>query len=404
MGDVPAFVRRHRFVRRGSVDAPPFVIDVKGGEAAEQRMAAERAAVLAILDEPGTARPLAAAARAWLDGDPDVTPLGAAGALTALSIRIHYPENSADILTPLADLWIARHGLLFAAQAAVEQALLGVQEGERVNPATYGDLSLAPVAFGEAAHRGPRGQILLRVRAALAVTTEDEYAEVVETLRPYRDRHWSAAVATSVLLPGERDWVEQDVRTVLANGSPKPELAALLLLAAGTAEQARALAPHLDNWWSLPMPGVLATLADGLGPGAAGAVLVWFDVPYMTAESQQRMLSVLTDMDDDAVFAELLARIDRKYVPAAVLEAAARFPARAMRMFAEAVRRCCAPTCSATSTSWTRSCPRSAPPPRNGCVPWLPPLPPSRTRRPQPSRRCWRAHRGFIAPSPRNRS
>ncbi|MEU8615778.1 molybdate metabolism regulator, partial [Actinoplanes sp. NPDC048791] len=265
-----------------------------------------------------------------------MTPLGAAGALSALSIRIQYPEDSGDVLTPLADLWIARHGLLFAARAAVEQALLGVQEGERVNPATYGDLSLAPVAFGEAAHRGPQRQILLRVRAAIAVAPDAEYAELVEALRPYRDRSWSAAVATSVLLPGERDWVEQDVRTVLANGSPKPELAALLLLAAGTAEQARALAPHLDNWWSLPMSGVLATLADGLGPGAAGAVLVWFDVPHMTAESQQRMLSVLTDMDDDAVFAELLARLDRKYVPAAVLDAAARFPARAMRLFAEA--------------------------------------------------------------------
>ncbi|WP_433731524.1 DUF4132 domain-containing protein [Actinoplanes sp. CA-051413] len=329
-------MRRHRFVRRGSVDAPPFVCDVKGGEAAEQRMAAERDVVLAILDEPGTPRPLAAAARAWLDSEPDVTPLGAAGALTALSIRIQYPEDSGDVLTPLADLWIARHGLLFAARAAVEQALLGVHERERVNPATYGDLYLAPVAFGEAAHRGPQRQILLRVRAAIAVATEDEYAEIVEALRPYRDRSWSAAVATSVLLPGERDWVEQDVRTVLANGSPKPELAALLLLAAGTAEQARALAPHLDNWWSLPMSGVLATLADGLGPGAAGAVLVWFDIPNMTAESQQRMLSVLTDMDDDTVFSELLARLDRKYVPAAVLEAAARFPARAMRLFAEA--------------------------------------------------------------------
>ena len=336
VGDVPAIVKRNRYGRRGSADAPPFVIDAKGGAPAEQRMAEERAAVLAILDEPGTPERFAAAARAWLADDPEATPLGAAAALAALSGRVQYPEDTAAVLTPFADVWLARHGLLFAACAAVEQALLVCQERERVDPRHRGDLYLATVPLDAGGYRGPQQEILLRVRAAIAVATDAEYGELVEALRPYRDRHWSAAVVTSVLLPSERDWVEHDVWAVLANGAPQQNVAVLLLLAAGTATQAEALAPHVTAWWSLPALRILATVADGAGPGAAAALLIWFDVQYAYADTQKRMLSVLVELDDDAVFEALLARLDKKYVPAAVLDTAARFPARAMRLLAEA--------------------------------------------------------------------
>ena len=51
---------------------------------------------------------------------------------------------------------------------------------------------------------------------------------------------------------------------------------------------------------------------------------------------KRRVLSVLVELDGDAAFEGLLARIDQKYVPGAVSTAAARFPARAMRLLAEA--------------------------------------------------------------------
>ncbi|GAA4965350.1 DUF4132 domain-containing protein [Actinoplanes utahensis] len=337
MGEVPAIVKRHRYVRRGSVDAPPFVIDTAGGAAAEERLTAERAAVVAILDEPGTPEPLATAGHAWLDGDPGVTPAGAAVVLAALSTRLPYWEDTAALLTPFADVWIARHGLLFAARAAVEFTVLAGRERKRADPMHRGALYLAEASLYDNVHRGPHRDILLRVRAALAPAPDSAFAEVVAALRPYRDRSWSAAVATSVLLPGEADWVEQDVRTVAATGSldRHQHVAALLLMAAGTAEQIDALAPHLTSWWNLPPLRLFATLADGAGPAAAGTLLTWLDVPYQRAETQQRLLSVLAELDDDAVFEALLARLDRRYVPGAVLDAAARFPARAMRLFAE---------------------------------------------------------------------
>ncbi|MEU8656470.1 DUF4132 domain-containing protein [Actinoplanes philippinensis] len=323
-------VKRNRFVRRGSVDAPPFVIDTSGGAAAEKRIADGLELLQPILDEPGTSTEIATAARAWLDGDPGAPPIGAAAIVTALSIHVSHPETAEEIFTPIADVWIARRGLVFAARAAVEHAMLICHERERVDAFRRGPLYLTD-AQQEPGVRGPAREILLRVRAAVAVASDSEYAEVVEAVRPYRDRGGSARVATSVLLPGEHGWVEQDIADRDAAGS-----AEWLLLAAGTKAQADRLAPHLDAWyWRAALPFV-ATVADGVGPGAAGALLTWFDRPHQIADVQQRILAVLVELDGDEVITELLARLDRKYVPGAVLDAAARFPARAMRLFAEA--------------------------------------------------------------------
>ncbi|MFC4065948.1 DUF4132 domain-containing protein [Actinoplanes subglobosus] len=331
MGDVPAIVKRHRHVRRGSVDAPPFVADRTGAAAVEQRLAEHRALVEAILDEPGTDERITSDGHAWLDGAPEASPLGAAAVVTALSTRDGHRAEGAVPLTPFADVWIVRHGLVFAARAAVEHAVLIGRERERPDPMRRGPIYLVPAERGEGGYRGPSQEILLRVRTAVAVATDTEYASVVEALRPYRDRGREAAVATSVLVPSEREWVAEDIRAGLPGAG-----AELLLLAAGTAAQVDALAPHMTFRWSLQVLRFLATIADGAGPGAAGAFLSWFDAGRGYADTHQRILSVVAELDGDAAFEGLLARLDQRYVPAAVIDAAARFPARAMRLFAEA--------------------------------------------------------------------
>ncbi|BEL06829.1 hypothetical protein Q0Z83_050200 [Actinoplanes sichuanensis] len=324
-------VKRNRFVRRGSVDVPPFVIDTSGGASAARRSAADRAALLAVLDDQGTSAEITAAGRAWLDDEADAPPLGAAAEVTALSPRVQHPEKPEEVLTPFADVWLGRRGLVFAARAAIEHALLAGHERERPDPYRHGPIHLTETPMTQGGFRGPVRAILLRVRAAVAAATDREYAEMLAAVRPYRDRGWTARVATSVLLPSESDWVEQDIAR--ADGSQAAEL---LLLAAGTKAQAEALAPFVVDWWHIPVLPFAATVADGVGPDAAGALLTWFDIPYMRAEIQQRILSVVAELDGDAAFAALLDRLDRRYVQAAVLDAAARFPARAMRLFAEA--------------------------------------------------------------------
>ncbi|WP_433796088.1 DUF4132 domain-containing protein [Actinoplanes sp. CA-252034] len=313
------------------MDAPPFVIDTSGGAAAEKRIADGLSLLQPILDEPGTSGQIATAARAWLDGDPDAAPIGAAAIIPALGIHIDHPESAEDILTPIADAWIARRGLVFAARAAVEHALMICNERERPQGGFHRGALYLTSNRGVSGYTGPVQQILLRVRAAVAVASDSDYARVVEVIRPYRDLGWTARVATSVLLPGEHDWVEQDIAGHAGSASAED-----LLLAAGTKQQADRLAPHIGAWWWRATLPFIATVADGVGPAAAGALLTWFDIPNQTADVQQRILAVLVELDGDEVITELLARLDRKYVPGAVLDAAARFPARAMRLFAEA--------------------------------------------------------------------
>ncbi|WP_430784048.1 DUF4132 domain-containing protein [Actinoplanes sp. G11-F43] len=325
MSGIPAIIRRNRFVRRGSVDVPPFVIDTDGAAAAEKLLAEHLVAVRQVITAPGTPAPLAEAALAWLDGDPEAPPAGAAAVVAALVIRLGWDRHATDVLIPFADLWIARRGLTFAARAAVEHMPLVCAQSDA------GTLHLAVDPPGDRGRSGPSLAILHRVRAALAA----EAVDVTDDLLPYRERGLRTAVATSVLLPERRDWVEHDVRAVLAAATPSQDLAVALLCAVSTAAEAEALAPHVTRWWTLPAPRIMATLADGIGPAASGALLIWFDVQHRTADLQKRILAVLVELDGDAAFTGLLDRIDRKYVAAAVLDAAARFPARAMRLFAE---------------------------------------------------------------------
>ncbi|MEU4163984.1 DUF4132 domain-containing protein [Actinoplanes sp. NPDC026670] len=325
-------VKRNRFVRRGSVDAPPFVIDTSGGASAGQLLADHHAELPPVLDEPGTPREIAVAARAWLDDDPGAPPLGAAAVVVALSPHLWRAYREHGPLSPFADLWLARRGLVFAACAAVELAMLATNERTRLNPAHFGPLYVTETSLDQPGFRGPVQQILLRVRAAIAVAPDSDHAEVLAALRPYRDRGWSASVATSVLLPGELEWVEHDVATAVLT----QPVAELLLLAAGTRAQVDVLAPQITAWYWLPVLPFVATIAEGAGPGATSGLLTWLDTSRLSTEVHQRILSVLAELDGDEVITALLARLDRKHVPGALLDAAARFPARAMRLFAEA--------------------------------------------------------------------
>ena len=56
------------------------------------------------------------------------------------------------------------------------------------------------------------------------------------------------------------------MRAALDEGSPSRGAKVSLLFAAGTAQQAKALAPSVDFYVSLENPKLPATVADGVGP------------------------------------------------------------------------------------------------------------------------------------------
>jgi predicted DNA-binding WGR domain protein len=334
----PAAWHRYRYVRRGSSEAGRFTLNAKARKVADDLLSRRPGGVTNCLQAPATDPAITRAAEAWRAGDPQSPAVGAAAVAKATTLG---NWDVADKLAAFADLWIAERGLRFAAEAAVEMVRLKFDDG--LPPGAYQSnrqrFGLRFIRPGENHHgRQPDPVVLipLRVRAALADASDAEHAEVIEALTAYRSAGAYARAATSVLVPGRSDWVAEDIDAALADDDAWRGL--LLLTAAGTGAQVTALAQLVSGYavaGALTMP---ATICDGVGADAAPALFHWFDDTHY-ADGQRRLLSVLAALPSDDVLRGLVQRIDVKHVAPAVLEAAGRFPARALRMLAEGAAR-----------------------------------------------------------------
>ncbi|WP_433790988.1 DUF4132 domain-containing protein [Actinoplanes sp. CA-252034] len=245
-----------------------------------------------------------------------------------------------------ADLWLGERGLRFAAEAAVELfTLILVAEGDRPprralrrdGTETVGVRRRRP---DDEQHTvglffDPDLLVLLRVRAALAAAPDDVHAEIVDALAGYRGRGLHARCATSVLVPSRADWVEQDWADALTE--PGFNRAGMLLTAistAGQAADARRAADALAIGW----PGRDATVVDGLGPAlAADLLLDWLDrVRATRADTRRELLSLIAVLPADEAMRGLVDRLGQRHVREALLDAAARFPERALRQLSVA--------------------------------------------------------------------
>ncbi|GAA0486528.1 hypothetical protein Ade02nite_10340 [Paractinoplanes deccanensis] len=313
---------RHRFARRGSQGAGPFVPAAKARAVADGEVAERADAVQAILTASRTPGDLSAAAIAWRDGLPGATPAGAAA--VALAAGVDNWETAR--LASFADVWIAEHGLLFAVEAAVQAMVL--------QASTSG---VRAMGVSDRRHGWQADQpmlLLLRVRDALAGAPDDVYAEAVAGLAVHREgRHPYERAAASVLAPTEAAWVREDVDGAVA--SDDSYLASLLTTAAGTGEQLAALAPIARGWTVWGSIAVLATIVDGLGAAAAPTLFEWFDDEVGDADSQRRLLGMIAVLPGDDVTRGLIERAGVKHVPPFLLENAGRYPARALRLLAE---------------------------------------------------------------------
>ncbi|MEV6636349.1 DUF4132 domain-containing protein [Actinoplanes sp. NPDC051470] len=294
----PAAWHRHRIARRGGHGVGRFVPDPKARATVSELSGRFRESAL---DVESSAARVAAVSLNWQDRE-------RAGAF--------------------ADDWIARHGLRFAAEAAVRAMSVVVTD------------AAVPVVremrAGDTRHShwidGPM-LVAFRVRHALASASDEEYAEVVAALTAYRTGHVYARAATSVLAPTQTGWVEEDIAAAVHDHDTY--LAMFLLAAVGTKAQLVALLPEARFW---PVVGTLAlptTLADALGPDLAFALFSWFAEEYADSDAKRRILTVLAALPGDEVMRGLIERADQKFVAPALTDAAARFPARALRWLAE---------------------------------------------------------------------
>lgn len=268
-------------------------------------------------------RELAAAAEAYLAGEPDSTPLGAA--VVAMAVAGLLPWNESAILDLFADTWLIERGPVFAAVAVTELAPLNHVYDEDAWVVRRLDDGEVPD------HWSPTGQIDARVRAVLAVASDAAYAEVVAALAVSRERGLHHRVAASYLAPTETGWVAADCAEV---SQVLPQLGHRLIAAISAPEHAEPIMGQVRGHYIGDSVALPATVVDAMGEAAVPLLTVWVD-QASGADGRKRLLDLLADLPYETAMRALLDRIEQKYVQPAFLRAAARFPRRAMRLLPE---------------------------------------------------------------------
>ncbi|GAA2206631.1 hypothetical protein GCM10009850_020890 [Nonomuraea monospora] len=317
---MPASWLRALHPRRGGAKVTVKRPDAGAPEALAAKLAGRRQAVLDSLPR-WRDQELAAAGAAYLSGEPAATPLGAA----VVAVLLSWQDTTQAPL--FAEAWLAGRGLEFAAVAVAELAAL---DGDVVQD-LWDVRRLAAGEYPRTWNTWYRRELVQRVRAALAVASDAEYAQVVAALAATREGGPHQRVAASYLAPTETAWVTADCAEA---SSVNPNLSNDLLPAISTPEQAALIVDHLYPYWTLHSLALPATLVDGMGAEAALPVLAgWIGKSY-DAGSERRLLSMLAELPGDEAMRTLLDRIDEKYAQPAFMSAAARYPRRAMRLLA----------------------------------------------------------------------
>ncbi|MEV5827367.1 DUF4132 domain-containing protein [Spirillospora sp. NPDC052242] len=291
---------------------------------------------------PGTDRAIAEAARAHLRGA--ANPAGAAAvALVALALKRASRDTGKR---SFIDAWIAEHGVVFAACAFAELHAIGadyVVESATVRHfADHTEIGTGLGWQGVRPRRPDEAQLewwvepdaVRRLRAHLAAAPDDVYAAAVEGLGRRRGHELQRLIA-AYLVPTREDWVEDlcadPARITIGDARSQ----SMLFCALGR--------PHRPAALGLPLGyadrdlGVLATLVDGVGPEAVLPLVVEAaDEEYIPLDQMRTVLDVLAALPLDDAFRALADRAGRPVVRPALVAAARRFPARAMRLLPEA--------------------------------------------------------------------
>ncbi|MBG6090767.1 DUF4132 domain-containing protein [Actinomadura viridis] len=323
---IPDSWRTVLYPRRGGVAGPGIELDATAPGALRQRVERRRSVLDALVAGTGAAPEIVDGLRAYLGGAAD--PLGAAAA-----VRVAFAEDegpSGKWLRRIVDAWVGEHGVVFAARACVEFPLL-VLEARR-----WSWKENAIVPFGlrfwsvTDATDGWFVELLVRMRAILAAADERDYQEAVRGLEGHRGTQLRRLVV-SFLVPTRRDWVEE----CLAE-PPGRDWIGLLWCSIG-GEQARRLKGTLPYLTGHTVPAVVATVVEGAGTAVVPALVQAVDADPSGGPDRVCLLEALGVLPCDEAFGALVARMGQKHVLPALTQAMERFPARALRLLAEAV-------------------------------------------------------------------
>ncbi|MEU2246519.1 DUF4132 domain-containing protein [Streptomyces sp. NPDC019224] len=312
--------RRLVHPRRGGIASTPRPADRKLVVAVAERTAEEQAWIQEFLDAPRSDAALVSEVRRHLEGRP--SPAGAAAVATI--VGMYAPPGTA-----WADSWVRRHGLPFAACAALELFMTEphwMQSGTRRHDAWLEGRSEARGTKSSHYSRAAAD----RVRALLAVADDETYRATVEALSACRtDAH--RKVITAYLAPSESEWVADLCADPETTGTVDAGLLSLIFCTLDSPEQA-ALFTHTFGFDRAP--AVIATAAEGIGTAIVPMLTMELEKGHFYRDARKQLADALVEFPTDEAFGALLAHADDKQVRPALLEAMRRYPARALRLLA----------------------------------------------------------------------
>ncbi|MBO2457160.1 DUF4132 domain-containing protein [Actinomadura violacea] len=321
---LPEAWRRALHPRRGGAPGPKVNVDGSAPGTAQAYLKRAAGTVDPFLEVGHGDPALVDAARRHLGGDPDPRGAAAVAAVTVAGVGPYYRR---EVHEAFADGWVTEHGLGFAAGALVE---LSRTVASYLRSAGRSGYRVGAVHGPDDHLGGAAPEVLRRVRALLAAASDEEYAAAVERLAGHRAGPGTKWVA-SYLVPTREDWVDECCALPVP---VRPEGHWLVLATLGNASQLSA-APALSADTS--SRAVLATMADGIGAGILGFLLTAVDgKSSLRLDERRHIFETIAVLPSDEAFQALIDRIDREHARAALVAAARRFPARALRLLARA--------------------------------------------------------------------